>query len=166
MRGTFGTASRGLKSIYGEPSRRGLNTDPESKQPLVARVAASALKVDIKNTANTQVIAFGGKVMALWEAGMPYRLDPITLKTIGQESLEGTKCLPGKQPVNYIPGLPEKYQPELLGGKAHTAHLGHRTQWMAAWRLHSLSMRRMDLKSLHRQHMCLRVSLLPRMIWY
>ena len=135
MRGTFGTASRGLKSIYGEPSRRGLNTDPESKQPLVARVAASALKVDIKNTANTQVIAFGGKVMALWEAGMPYRLDPITLKTIGQESLEGTKCLPGKQPVNYIPGLPEKYQPELLGGKAHTAHpkLCPRTGHLVGW---------------------------------
>lgn len=135
MRGTFGTAPRGLPSIFGEPLRKGLNSDPEPKQPVIARMAANALRVDIKNTANTQVVAFGGKVMALWEAGMPYRIDPVTLKTIGQESLEGAKCQPGKQPVNYVPGLSEKYQPEILGGKAHTAHpkLCPRTGHLVGW---------------------------------
>lgn len=135
MRGTFGTAPRGLTSIFGESSRRGLNSDPDAKPPVLARMAANALSVAIKNTANTQVIAFGGKVLALWEAGMPYRLDPATLKTIGQESLEGTKCESGKQPVNYIPGLPEKFQPSILGGKAHTAHpkMCPRTGHLVGW---------------------------------
>ncbi|EED89834.1 predicted protein, partial [Thalassiosira pseudonana CCMP1335] len=81
-RGTFGTAPRGLTSIF----------------------------VDIKNTANTQVIAFGGKLLALWEAGSPYRLDPVTLKTIGADSMGRANLQPGK------------LAPSFLGGEAHTAH--------------------------------------------
>jgi all-trans-8'-apo-beta-carotenal 15,15'-oxygenase len=135
FRGTFGTAPRGLTTIFGEPSRKGLNSDPDAKPPLVARMAANALRVNIKNTANTQVIAFGGKVFALWEAGMPYRLDPVTLKTMGEESFDGTNFPSGKQPVNYIPGLPEKFQPGILGGKAHTAHpkMCPRTGHLVGW---------------------------------
>lgn len=134
-RGTFGTAPRGLTSVFGESSKRGLNEDPDEKPPLLARIAANALNVDIKNTANTQVIAFGGKLLALWEAGMPYSLDPTTLRTIGQDFLGATDSLAGKLAVNYIPGLPEKYQPDILGGKAHTAHpkmcplTGHLVGW-------------------------------------
>ncbi len=140
-RGTFGTAPRGLRKIFGEPSRRGLNCDPDDRPPILARMAANALRVNIKNTANTQVIAFGGKVFALWEAGMPYRLDPVTLRTMGEESFDGTIAPPGrrmgggKQPVNYIPGLPEKFQPGILGGKAHTAHpkMCPRTGHLVGW---------------------------------
>lgn len=33
----------------------------------------------IKNIANTNVIYWGGKLLALWEAAEPYRLDPKTL---------------------------------------------------------------------------------------
>lgn len=39
----------------------------------------------IKNIANTQVIYWGGKLLALWEAAEPHRLDPRTLETLGQE---------------------------------------------------------------------------------
>lgn len=53
---------------------------------------------------------------------MPYRLDPVTLETLGQDFLGDTKPLAGKLAVNYMPGIPEEYQPDMLGGKAHTAH--------------------------------------------
>jgi len=128
-------APRGLTSIFGEPERNGLNEDPEDKPPLLSRIAANAGNVDIKNSANTQVIAFGGKVLALWEAGMPYRLDPVTLETIGQDFLGDTKPLAGKVAVNYMPGIPEEFQPDILGGKAHTAHpkMCPRTGRLVGW---------------------------------
>jgi all-trans-8'-apo-beta-carotenal 15,15'-oxygenase len=43
----------------------------------------------LKNIANTQVIYWGGKLLALWEAAEPYRLDPNTLQTIGIDDLNG-----------------------------------------------------------------------------
>ncbi|MEQ9368208.1 MAG: carotenoid oxygenase family protein [Coleofasciculus chthonoplastes F3-SA18-01] len=50
---------------------------------------ANAFDIDIKNIANTNVIYWGGKLLALWEAAEPYRLDPKTLDTLGKETLEG-----------------------------------------------------------------------------
>ncbi|MEA5533321.1 carotenoid oxygenase family protein [Crocosphaera sp. XPORK-15E] len=46
--------------------------------------------VKVKNIANTNVIYWGKKLLALWEAAEPYRLDPKTLETIGLDYLEGT----------------------------------------------------------------------------
>ncbi|NES86949.1 MAG: Apocarotenoid-15,15'-oxygenase [Moorea sp. SIO2B7] len=43
----------------------------------------------LKNIANTNIIYWGGKLLALWEAAEPYRLDPHTLNTIGLEYLDG-----------------------------------------------------------------------------
>ncbi len=48
----------------------------------------------LKNIANTQVIYWGGKLLALWEAAEPHRLDPATLETIGLEYFNG-KLKPG-----------------------------------------------------------------------
>jgi len=131
-RGTFGTAP---SPWWYTPNRRGLNSDPDEKPPLLARMAANAFNVDIKNTANTHVIAFGGKVLALWEAGMPYRLDPITLQTMGLDSLGLNRDLKGKLAVNYVAGLPEELQPNILGGLAMTAHpkLCPRTGNLVGW---------------------------------
>jgi all-trans-8'-apo-beta-carotenal 15,15'-oxygenase len=42
-----------------------------------------------KNAANTSVLALEDRLWALWEGGHPYRLDPTTLETIGEESLAG-----------------------------------------------------------------------------
>jgi all-trans-8'-apo-beta-carotenal 15,15'-oxygenase len=43
-----------------------------------------------KNTANTNIIEIGGRLLALWEAGgPPHRIDPITLETLGQDDLGG-----------------------------------------------------------------------------
>ncbi|ACB52013.1 lignostilbene-alpha,beta-dioxygenase [Crocosphaera subtropica ATCC 51142] len=44
---------------------------------------------NIKNIANTNVIYWGKKLLALWEAAEPYRLDPKTLETVGIDYLEG-----------------------------------------------------------------------------
>jgi all-trans-8'-apo-beta-carotenal 15,15'-oxygenase len=43
----------------------------------------------LKNIANTNVIYWGGKLLALWEAALPYRLNPANLETIGLDYLDG-----------------------------------------------------------------------------
>jgi all-trans-8'-apo-beta-carotenal 15,15'-oxygenase len=49
----------------------------------------NAFDLRLKNIANTQVIYWGGKLLALWEAAEPHRLDPQTLETLGLDYLEG-----------------------------------------------------------------------------
>lgn len=49
----------------------------------------NAFDTKLKNIANTQVIYWGGKLLALWEAAVPYRLDPATLETLGLEYFNG-----------------------------------------------------------------------------
>tara|TARA_R110002072_G_scaffold121605_3_gene255596 strand:- start:1757 stop:3241 length:1485 start_codon:yes stop_codon:yes gene_type:complete len=41
------------------------------------------------NAANTSVILHGGKLLALWEGGKPWELDPATLETIGEYTYDG-----------------------------------------------------------------------------
>jgi all-trans-8'-apo-beta-carotenal 15,15'-oxygenase len=52
-------------------------------------VLANAFDLRLKNIANTNVIYWGGKLLALWEAASPYRLDPDTLNTLGLDNLDG-----------------------------------------------------------------------------
>jgi all-trans-8'-apo-beta-carotenal 15,15'-oxygenase len=49
----------------------------------------NAFDFKLKNIANTQVIYWGQKLLALWEAAEPHRLDPATLETIGLEQFDG-----------------------------------------------------------------------------
>ncbi len=51
---------------------------------------SNAFNTRLKNIANTQVIYWGGKLLALWEAAEPHRLDPRTLDTLGIEYLNNT----------------------------------------------------------------------------
>lgn len=51
--------------------------------------SGNAFDIRIKNIANTQVIYWGGKLLALWEAAEPHRLDPKTLETLGLEYFDG-----------------------------------------------------------------------------
>jgi carotenoid cleavage dioxygenase len=44
----------------------------------------------LPNAANTNVIVHAGKLLALWEAGPPYALDPCTLETVGPYDFGGT----------------------------------------------------------------------------
>lgn len=50
---------------------------------------ANFLDTRVKNIANTHVIYWAGKLLALWEAGLPHRLDPLSLETIGLDTLGG-----------------------------------------------------------------------------
>jgi all-trans-8'-apo-beta-carotenal 15,15'-oxygenase len=49
----------------------------------------NALNLTLKNIANTNVIYWGGKLLTLWEAAEPHRLDPATLETLGLDNLDG-----------------------------------------------------------------------------
>jgi all-trans-8'-apo-beta-carotenal 15,15'-oxygenase len=45
--------------------------------------------IRLKNIANTNVIYWDNKLLALWEAAEPHRLNPATLETIGIDYLDG-----------------------------------------------------------------------------
>ncbi|MDJ0727427.1 MAG: carotenoid oxygenase family protein [Prochloraceae cyanobacterium] len=49
----------------------------------------NAFDFELKNIANTNIIYWGDRLLALWEAAEPYRLDPQTLETIGIDYLDG-----------------------------------------------------------------------------
>lgn len=49
----------------------------------------SMFRLNFKNVANTSVISHGGRLYALWEGGVPYRLHPTTLETLTRESFGG-----------------------------------------------------------------------------
>jgi len=114
-RSTFGTGP--VPDMFESP-KKGLNADPW-EPPLLAKILGRAFKTTIKNSANTQIISFGGKLLALFEAGLPHRLDPATLQTLGEDTLGG--MLPkNKLPVKL--SNPPKYLPDFIGGAAFTAH--------------------------------------------
>jgi carotenoid cleavage dioxygenase len=49
-------------------------------------------RLRLKDTANTDVLFHNGNLLALWYlAGEPYRVDPLTLETIGTEDWQGTR---------------------------------------------------------------------------
>lgn len=50
---------------------------------------ANAFDIRTKNIANTNVLYWGKKLLALWEAAEPHRLDPRTLETLGLEYFDG-----------------------------------------------------------------------------
>ena len=50
---------------------------------------ANAFDLKLKNIANTHIIYWGQKLLALWEAAEPHRLEPVTLDTIGLDYLNG-----------------------------------------------------------------------------
>jgi len=49
----------------------------------------NALRMHIKNAANTSVVVHGGRLLALWEGGVPHALDPVTLETLGRHTFDG-----------------------------------------------------------------------------
>jgi all-trans-8'-apo-beta-carotenal 15,15'-oxygenase len=51
---------------------------------------SNAFDIRPKNIANTNVIFRNGKILALWEGGKPYALEPNRLETLGVDDLNGT----------------------------------------------------------------------------
>ena len=52
-------------------------------------IAANALRMSFKNVANTAVMWHAGRLHALWEGGLPTRIDPTTLDSLGRDDLGG-----------------------------------------------------------------------------
>lgn len=63
-------------------------------------------KLQFKNAANTNVVQWGGKMLALWEGGVPHEINPQTLETIGRYYYDGVL-------KNKFSFLDSKMQPEL-----------------------------------------------------
>ena len=126
LRGTFGTGPMGNKQGLG------VNQDPVEPS-MLTKLVNRAFQLDIKNAANTQVIAFGGKLLTLFEAGLPHQLDLDTLKTIGEDDMGGTMPR-GKMAVT-MSNMPANTIPDFMGGAAHTAHpkLCPRTGHLVGW---------------------------------
>jgi all-trans-8'-apo-beta-carotenal 15,15'-oxygenase len=76
----------------------GYVSEQQAKKPLYRGVfgsqkpggwIANAFDLRLKNIANTNILYWGDKLLALWEAAEPHRLDPATLDTLGLEFLDG-----------------------------------------------------------------------------
>jgi all-trans-8'-apo-beta-carotenal 15,15'-oxygenase len=52
-------------------------------------LAHNALRMRFKNAANTNVVWHGGRLLALWEGGLPHEIDPATLGTVGRFDFGG-----------------------------------------------------------------------------
>ncbi len=50
---------------------------------------SNMFNTQLKNVANTNVIYFAKRLLALWESGVPYHLEPDTLTTVGKDHLKG-----------------------------------------------------------------------------
>jgi all-trans-8'-apo-beta-carotenal 15,15'-oxygenase len=56
-----------------------------------------------KNAANTNVVWHGGRLLALWEGGLPHRLDPRTLATLGPDDFQGRLRRKGRWMTTLLP---------------------------------------------------------------
>jgi all-trans-8'-apo-beta-carotenal 15,15'-oxygenase len=52
----------------------------------VDRVQPTPQRIEDSNPANISIVRFANEYMALWEAGLPYRIDPDSLATVGRVS--------------------------------------------------------------------------------
>lgn len=52
-------------------------------------ILANGLRARFKNAANTSLVHHGGRLLALWEGGLPHALDPETLATLGRFDFDG-----------------------------------------------------------------------------
>jgi all-trans-8'-apo-beta-carotenal 15,15'-oxygenase len=81
--------------------------------------SGNAFDLRQKNLANTNILAWGGKIYALYEAGRPVELDPVSLACLGETDLGGKlRC-----GMFVSAGLPVSVESKLgVGGNAFTAH--------------------------------------------
>jgi hypothetical protein len=61
----------------------------DSWNTLKDTIAGRITPLNYRNPSNTNVVYWGGKVLSLYETGLPYALDPRTLHTLGPDNLGG-----------------------------------------------------------------------------
>lgn len=67
----------------GKPLFRSFGTN------LPGGLLGNLFRLNFKNAANTSVIPHGGKLLALWEGGLPHSIDPVTLETLERYDYRG-----------------------------------------------------------------------------
>ncbi len=74
------------------------------------------------NAANTNVMFTSGRLLALWEAGHPWQLDPATLETIGEMDFDGAleARLPFSAHPHWDPGTGEIFNFGMAYGRRNT----------------------------------------------
>eukprot|EP00746_Dinoflagellata_sp_MGD_P039509 gnl/MRDRNA2_/MRDRNA2_195288_c0_seq1.p1 gnl/MRDRNA2_/MRDRNA2_195288_c0~~gnl/MRDRNA2_/MRDRNA2_195288_c0_seq1.p1 ORF type:complete len:612 (+),score=90.42 gnl/MRDRNA2_/MRDRNA2_195288_c0_seq1:56-1837(+) len=80
----------------------------------------NAFDLRTKNLANTNAVFWGGRLHALYEAGVPYEIDPSSLMTRCVDDMEG--CLPRIEGLFVSTSVDALDQVSGLGGWAFTAH--------------------------------------------
>ncbi|GMH71272.1 hypothetical protein TrST_g3317 [Triparma strigata] len=73
-----------LESTRQAPPEKNLNDLPI---PLVKHHFLPGLNKKRRNTSNSKAVYWGGKLLTLWEGGLPYKLDPLSLGTAGKSQL-------------------------------------------------------------------------------
>lgn len=88
--------SEGAKAVYRYVQTVGYQKEVEADQFLFPNYGMTVpgpfwknWGKDVKNSANTSVLALEDKVLALWEGGLPHALDPNNLDTWGTDQLGG-----------------------------------------------------------------------------
>jgi all-trans-8'-apo-beta-carotenal 15,15'-oxygenase len=75
---------------------------------------ANLFRLRFKNAANTSIVWHAGRLLALWEGGLPHRLDPRTLATLGVEDFQGRLRNRAAPPLRWLaPTLPFSAHPRL-----------------------------------------------------
>lgn len=94
-------AKGGATGVYRYVQTSGLQQEEQAGQYLFAGYGMvppgpwwARLTRDVKNAANTSVLALGDRLLALWEGGLPHALTLDTLATIGLDDLPGLKHRP------------------------------------------------------------------------
>ncbi len=83
------------------------------------------LRLNFKNAANTSVRWHAGRLLALWEGGAPYRLDPATLATLSQEDFDGGLASPFSGISRWLaPLLPFSAHPYIDGETGELTNFG------------------------------------------
>lgn len=90
----------------GRPLYRSFGTN------LPGGLTTNLLRMRFKNAANTSVVHHGGRLMALWEGGLPHTLDPDTLATLRRFDFGGQ--LLNRHPLERVlaPELPFSAHPK------------------------------------------------------
>ncbi|MFP4133609.1 MAG: carotenoid oxygenase family protein [Halothece sp.] len=101
--------SEGAKALYRYVQTEGYQAEVKANQYLFPNYGMTVpgpfwnnWGKDVKNSANTSVLALEDKVLALWEGGLPHALDSNTLETLGSDQLE-----------NLSPGSPFSAHPKV-----------------------------------------------------
>lgn len=102
------------------------------------------LRMRFKNAANTSVVMHAGRLHALWEGGLPHRIDPRSLETLARDDLGGVLRNDARSGASFIdrllkPELPYSAHPKLDPATGELFNFGVATGRFPTLMLYQLS---------------------------